>query len=406
MISPIPKVLNAFNVGEEVATAGTADSESNIPSLLGYTIERPVNILVVGIDRVPDAEVGSDEAFEGHTDTMLLIRFDPGDQTVRMLSIPRDTQVPIPGVGVRKINDANIHGGKDLLQEVVSETLNGVTIDRYVRVTNDAFRELVDLVGGIEVYVPRDMKYSDKTQGLEIDLKQGLQRLNGAQAEQFARFRKDEFGDISRIQRQQVLLKSLRDRLQTPSVVPQLPKAVKLMLNYVDTNLSFEEILALVNFGMGLQKDDLKMVLLPGRFSGESEFGGISYWVMLPQERDRVLASHFDIEPDYELQARSLQGIRIAIQNATDEPQLARQVAGQLREAGFRNLFFSRYDPNRRLRETEIVVQSGNRDAAEAIQDTLGLGQLQSDSTGDLGSEITIRVGTDWLERLEAQNAQ
>lgn len=396
MISPLPKFLHVLHLGEEVATAGTAEEDPDIPSLLGYTIERPVNILVVGIDRVLEAEVGSPEAFEGHTDTMLLIRFDPSDNSVKMLSIPRDTQAPIPGVGMGKINDANVQGGAELLQEVVSDTLNGVPIDRYVRVTNDAFRELVDLVGGIEVYVPKDMKYTDKTQDLEIDLKQGLQRLDGDQAEQFARFRKDEFGDISRIQRQQVLLKALRERLQSPTVVPKLPQAVKLMLDYVDTNLSFEEVLALVNFGMNLESEKLEMVLLPGRFGGADEFGGVSYWVMSRPDRDRVMENYFDLPPDYARQERSVQGVRIALQNAAENPQLTRQVAQELRAAGFRNLFYSNYNSGRKLRKTEIVVQQGNRRAAEAIQDALGLGQIQADSTGDLSSDITIRVGTDW----------
>lgn len=398
MISPLPKVLNAFNVGEEVATAGTPDDaaeDEDTPSMLGYSIERPVNILVAGIDRVPDAEAGTPEAFEGHTDTMLLIRFDPGDQSVRMLSIPRDTQVPIPGLGISKINNANITGGKDLLQEVVSDSLNGVKVDRYVRVTNDAFRELVDLVGGIKVYVPRDMKYSDKTQGLEIDLKQGLQNLNGDEAEQFARFRKDEFGDISRIQRQQVLLKSLRSRLSHPTVVPKLPKAIQLMLDHVDTNLSLEEMLALVNFGMTLDEADLKMVLLPGGFSGAD-------WVMSNRDRDRVMQDYFDISPDYELQARSTQNVRIALQNATNDAELARQVAAQLRDAGFNNLFFSRKSP-RTLSQTEIVVQQGNQAAAEEIQKALAIGEVKADSTGDLASEITIRIGTDWFDHLKAQ---
>lgn len=396
MISPLPKVLNALNVGEEVATAGTtADvEEDKVPSMLGYSIERPVNILVAGIDRVPDAEAGTPESFEGHTDTMLLIRFDPGDQSVRMLSIPRDTQVPIPGLGVSKINNANIKGGKDLLQEVVSDSLNGVAIDRYVRVTNDAFRELVDLVGGIKVYVPRDMKYSDKTQGLEIDLKQGLQNLNGDQAEQFARFRKDEFGDISRIQRQQTLLKSLRNRLSNPTVVPKLPQAIKLMLDHVDTNLSLEEMLALVNFGMTLEEDDLKMVLLPGQFSGAD-------WVMSRRDRDRVMQDYFDLSPDYELKAREAKSVRIALQNATNDADLTRRVATQLREEGFNNIFFSRKPP-RTLADTEIIVQQGNQDAAKAIQKALGIGQLKADSTGDLASEITIRVGTDWFDHLKA----
>jgi LCP family protein required for cell wall assembly len=405
MIAPLPSALNFLNVREEIATAETpnsAENNGNIPSLLDYTVERPVNILVMGIDRVPGAPPGSPAAFEGHTDTMLLMRFDPRDQTLKILSIPRDTRVPIDGYGMSKINDANIHGGAKLVREVLSENLNGVEVDRYVRVTNDAFRELVDLVGGIEVYVPKDMKYTDKTQGLEIDLKQGTQVLNGDQAEQFARFRKDEFGDISRVQRQQVLLKALRQRLQHPSVVPNLPKIAQLMLDYVDTNLSFEEILALVNLGMEINPDTLQMVLLPGRFSDLNEFSGVSYWVMSEEGRDRVMADYFDrYDPEMAATDRSVQSVRIAIQNATNDPQVARAAAAKLRQAGFTNLVYSNtFNTNNRLSRTEIVMQQGDREAAEAVQAALGLGAVRAESTGDLGSEITVRVGSDGIDVL------
>lgn len=142
-----------------------------------YKIARPINILIMGIDRVPDAPKNSREVFAGRSDTMLLLRLDPRDNTVKMLSIPRDTQVDIPGVGIDKINDANVKGGPALTARVVSRTLNDVPIDRYVRVTTEAFRELVDIVGGIEVYVPYPMQYVDQTQNLKIDLAQGWQTL-------------------------------------------------------------------------------------------------------------------------------------------------------------------------------------------------------------------------------------
>jgi LCP family protein required for cell wall assembly len=406
MVSPLPSALKFFNVEDEIAAAGpsrTGESPAEdgaIPAMFEYKIERPVNILVMGIDRVPDTEVGSDEAFEGHTDTMILMRFDPTDQSVRMLSVPRDTQVFIPDVGTTKINDANVYGGAKLAMDVVGDTLNEVTIDRYVRVTNDAFRELVDLVGGIEVFVPRPMVYEDKTQGLKIDLRKGWQTLDGDEAEQFARFRMDEYGDIGRVQRQQVLLKAMRERLQSPAVLPRLPKVVQRMLSFVDTDLSMEELLALVNFGMELDQDSVKMVLLPGRFSEEFEFEGVSYWIMSHPGRDRVMQDFFEVEPGYEMGDRSIQSVRIGLQNATSDPTLLAQAADHLAEQGFGNVFYSQSKAPRLLRQSEIIVQQGNTEAADAIHEALGFGVIQADSTGDLASEITIRVGSDWFERV------
>lgn len=363
-----------------------------------YKIARPVNILVMGIDRVPEAPKNSATVFAGRSDTMLLLRLDPADNSLRMLSIPRDTQVNIPGVGLAKINDANVEGGAALAARVVSRSLNDVPIDRYVRVTTEAFRELVDLVGGIEVFVPYPMKYTDVTQNLNIDLEQGWQTLNGDQAEQFARFRKDKNGDIGRVQRQQALLKALRQRLVTPTVLPRLPQLMQVMQQYVDTNLSLEELLAIAGFGFKLQQDSVKMVLLPGRFSAPKEFTG-SYWLIDPSRRDRVMREYFQqntawtaLEP--EISSRS---VRIAIQNATDKPQLGQQVARYLASKNFRNVYLVKDWPDRQP-QTQIIVQQGDLEAAATLKRILGLGRVEASSTGDIESDLTIRVGEDWIE--------
>lgn len=364
-----------------------------------YDLARPVNILIMGIDRVPDVPQGSPEALAGRSDTMLLVRLDPTDNSVRMLSIPRDTQVEIPDIGIAKINDANVEGGAALAARVVSRTLNNVPVDRYVRVTTDAFRELVDLVGGVEVFVPYPMQYEDVTQNLKIDLEQGWQTLNGEQAEQFARFRNDGRGDIGRVQRQQTLLKALRQRLVSPTLLPRLPQVIRVMQQYIDTNLSLEEMLALVGFGLKLEGDDFKMVLLPGRFSDPEEYIA-SYWIINPERRDRVMREYFQQTPAWTAfePGRSLADVRIALQNATDDPNLSYRVAQYLADKGFHNVYIVRDWPDH-LRETQIIVQQGDLEAAAAIKKALGLGKVEASSTGDLESELTIRLGEDWLER-------
>lgn len=364
-----------------------------------YDLARPVNILVMGIDRVSEAPRGSPQVFAGRSDTMLLLRLDPTDNSVKMLSIPRDTQVQIPGVGIAKINDANVEGGPALAARVVSRTLNDVPIDRYVRVTTDAFRELVDLVGGVEAFVPNPMHYVDHTQNLKIDLEPGWQTLNGDQAEQFVRFRKDQNGDIGRVQRQQALLKSLRQRLVSPAVLPRLPEAIRIMQQYVDTNLSLEEMLALVGFGLRLEQDDFKMVLLPGRFSAPNEYVG-SYWILDSAGRDRVLREYFQQDRGWSAldASSSPYGIRIAIQNATGRPEVGHRIAQYLAEKDFRNVYLVQDWPDK-LRQTQIIVQQGDLEAAATLKKVLGLGKVEASSTGDLGSELTIRVGEDWLDK-------
>lgn len=376
-------------------------SDENWSSLFNYQIPRPVNILVMGIDRVMEKNLDPNAQFNSRSDTMLLIRIDPQDHSVKMLSIPRDSRVNIPGVGYTKINDANVEGGPALAAEVVSDTLDGVNIDRYVRITTEAFKQLVDLVGGVEVNVPFAMSYQDVTQKLDIHLEPGVQTLNGDQAEQFARYRNTKYGDIGRVQRQQVLLKALQKRLFSPAILPKLPQAIAILQEHIDTNLSIDEMLALANYGRTLDQDQLKMVLLPGRFGGLEEFDGKSYWIINQEESDRIMQKDFDTSNTVEDASNSSQNLRIAVQNLTEEPGLARRMVNYLAKEGYHNTYILREESTERLTTTEIVAQKGDTQSATNIKEFLGLGKVDSSSTGDLESDLTIRLGTDASSLLQ-----
>ena len=361
-----------------------------------YQVTRPVNVLVLGVDRVLDPNMTGDDLFTGHSDSMLLIHVNPQLKGVNVLSIPRDTQVEIPNIGITKINQANASGGPALVGKVVTDTFNGVQVDRYVRFSTDAFRELIDQVGGVRVYVPIDMVYEDKTQKLSIDLKQGWQTLNGNQAEQFARFRNDGFGDIGRVQRQQTLLKAIKEQMASPFVVPRIPGILQAMQKYVDTNLSLEEMSAILNYGLGLDQKAVKMVLLPGRFSEPKEFRA-SYWIMDNRKRDRIMKDFFEIaDPNVEAEVAPL---RIAIQNASSQPKAAEALQEKLVKAGYETTYIT--DPwSETQTQTQIILQSGKADAANSIQQAIGIGLLETSSTGDLDSDVTIRIGDDFQVRL------
>jgi LCP family protein required for cell wall assembly len=398
LVSPFSVNLVPFLQKASLPWGKAAVNQQSWDSLLPYHLSRPVNILVMGVDRVLDAPKGSAESFAGRSDTLLLLRFDPSDRSVRVLSIPRDSRVEVPKAGMRKINDANVLGGPSLAARVISKTLNNVPIDRYVRVTTDAFRELVDLVGGVEVFVPEPMSYRDVTQNLDINLEAGWQTLNGQQAEEFARFRSDGKGDIGRVQRQQTLLKALQNRLYSPAMLARIPQAMHILQQYLDTNLSLEELLALANFGRDLERDNIKMVMLPGRFSQEGEYDDKSYWIINPAGRDRVMGEYFALNPNPEAdpstQRDSLHRIRIAIQNATDDPGLGNQLVDYLAKQDFHRAYVIKESPQV-LGETEIVAQQGDLQAASSLKNVLGVGRVEASSTGDLDSDLTIRIGMD-----------
>ncbi|MGC1309293.1 MAG: LCP family protein [Phormidesmis sp.] len=378
-----------------------------------YQVSRPVNILIMGLDEARDVAGAKPGDLVGRTDTMLLIRVDPGEKVVNLMSIPRDTRVEIPGYGVDKINQANFEGGAELAAQTVMHNFDDVQIDRYVRISTEAFKEIVDLVGGIEVLVPKAMQYEDKTQGLVIDLQPGLQMLDGDQAEQFARFRQDSYGDIGRVQRQQILLKALRQRMTNPTILPKLPQIVRVLQTHIDTNLSLEEMLALASFGLDLDSEALHMVMLPGRFSDPEEYTA-SYWLSDASASRDLMRTYFATQPA-ELVASSagndvnyyeppservVNGLRIAVQNATNDQYASSSMAEYLRNQGFYNVYVMR-DWSDVSQSTAVVAQRGDLGSARSVQASINIGEVVSDSTGDIDSDLTIRVGEDWLMEVD-----
>ncbi|MGB3300381.1 MAG: LCP family protein, partial [Phormidesmis sp.] len=223
----------------------------------------------------------------------------------------------------------------------------------------------------------------------------------------------DEYGDIGRVQRQQILLKALRQRMTNPIILTKLPQIVRVLQTYIDTNLTTEEMLALAGFGLNLDsQEDLHMVMLPGRFSDPEEYTA-SYWISDQSASSDLMRTYFDAKPAelvadasqaanyYEPpSARALSSLKIAVQNATDDPYASASMAEHLRESGFDNVYIVR-DWSDIEPETSVVAQRGDIGSARSLKETINLGQIEYDSTGDIDSDLTIRVGEDWLQQVD-----
>ena len=364
-----------------------------LKGLFAKKLDQPVNILVMGIDRVAPQKNNPSAKFSGRSDTMLLVRFNPNDSSLKMLSIPRDSRVRFPNGRYRKINSANARGGIEYTKKVIEKNLPGITVDKYVRVTSDAFKKLIDSIGGVEVYVPKDMKYTDKTQALYIDLKQGQQLLNGSQAEQFARYRNDALGDIGRVQRQQILLKALQKKLKSPRILWQIPKIWTVLENEIDTNLTQAEIFNLATYYLGLEKKNVQMLMLPGRASKPREYQ-LSYWLIAPDKKKRIIQNYLDSNSISSKNSRSAFRSSIVIQNSTNNSELGKKVRSLLVKNGYRNVYLRRSN-SPPLTKTQIIVQKGDNNSAKQVLSSLRFGELEYSSIGDLNSDITIILGRD-----------
>jgi LCP family protein required for cell wall assembly len=339
-------------------------------------------------------QIGSD--LDGHSDAILLIRFDPVKQKIAAISIPRDTLTLVPDLGMTKINTANFVGGAPLAARTVSKLLGGVPIDRYVRVNVQGFNQLIDALGGVEVYVPKDLKYQDDSQRLYINLKAGKQVLNGDKAVQYMRFRQDDLGDIGRVQRQQAFIRALIEQKLHIETVAKIPEILNILHDNLDTNLTVEEMLALGSFAAKIGRKDTRLLMLPGRFSTHEYH--LSYWLVNEQAVARMMHEHFDnlIADPKALQPTNLQNLRLAVQDSLGDPQRIKALQKQLMQLGYSQVQSMDNPELPVLPKTQIIAQNGDRTSAEAIQKALGIGEVVVESTGYIYSDVTIRLGKDW----------
>ena len=142
------------------------------------TFEEPFTVLLLGSDARVD-----DESMGARTDTNIIVRVDPFTNTITMMSIPRDTAVDLPGVGMAKFNAAYYYGGPSGTIEAATN-LTGIPIDHYAEVNFEGLVDLINAIGGIDVYV--DERIDDPDAG-DYVIEEGEQHLNGEQALVFAR---------------------------------------------------------------------------------------------------------------------------------------------------------------------------------------------------------------------------
>ena len=213
------------------------------------------------------------------TDVIFVVHLDDKSKEVNVIAVPRDTKVewtkeqieavPARNQWVRssKINEMTSLGGIENIRVLTIQTIEqlmGIKVDHYVVVNLNAFREIVDAIGGVEVEVKQHMKKDDFSQNLHIDLYPGLQILDGDKAEQFVRFRSYKTGDIGRIEAQQQFLQALTKKILSPEIIVKLPQISKIIYESVETDMDILEMLKYVPYVKDFQAQNLHFYTLPG----------------------------------------------------------------------------------------------------------------------------------------------
>lgn len=235
---------------------------------ISYNGDR-INVLILGLDARPGVK-------NGRTDTMMLVSIDKKTKKIAIISIPRDSLVEISGHGKDKINAANIFGGVDLSMKTV-ENLLGIKIPYYVRMNFQGFKEIVDILGGVNINVDKTIVKDNVLEKKKtyITLQPGPQKLDGTRALAYIRYRNDALGDITRTKRQQNFLNALAYEMLQVGVITKLPKLIPAFMEHIETNFNARDIIILARFFSQIKPGGIKTATLPGNFYN---YNGISYW--------------------------------------------------------------------------------------------------------------------------------
>lgn len=321
------------------------------------------NVAIFGVDKG-----------EMRTDVIIVATFNSETKKIDMVSIPRDTRVfltesmlsdmrsRISGVpDTIKINEVHAYAGKEKANEYSVkevERLLGIHIDYYVKVNIEAFRKIVDQIGGVEITLDRDYYYVDRAGGLYINLKAGHQTLNGEQAEQLVRFRKDNkgggYGDLGRIETQQKFLKAFAKKMLSPKNILNAPAIIKILFDEVETDIALDDALQYVQYLDDIDVNNIEMSTIPGE---ARMVGGKSYFIH-DQEGTKELIDKifFTEEQNEEAAASSSKDARIEVLNGGSVSGLAQATSDKLKADGYNVVNIGNYDGIRE-QNTRIFVR-------------------------------------------------
>jgi polyisoprenyl-teichoic acid--peptidoglycan teichoic acid transferase len=244
--------------------------------------KEPFSVLLLGVDER--------EGDKGRSDTMIVMTVNPDVNSVKMISIPRDTLTEIVGKGTKdKINHAYAFGGVEMSMDTVENMLD-IPIDYFVQVNMESFKEIVNAVGGVKVHNDLTFSYG----GYEFP--EGELELNGEEALAFSRMRyEDPRGDFGRQLRQREIIQAVIREGASVSSLWNFDNIFDALGNNIKTNLKFEEMVDIQKHYKAASKDIEQIQIKDG--SG-TKIDGIYYYVIPDEELNSIqstLKEHMEL---------------------------------------------------------------------------------------------------------------
>ena len=382
---------------------------------------KEIKVLVLGVSTDLDSEL---------TDTIMVASYNPNTQKANLLSIPRDTftgKYKNKATASQKINALyNINKNPQKTLDAVNE-ITGLDIQYYVLVRTEALIKLVDAIGGVEFNVPIDMKYDDPTQDLHIDLKAGVQKLNGDKAEQLLRWRHSnykngvmttypsEYGndDFGRMRTQRdFIVETLKQTLK-PGNIFKIGEILEIAHKNVETNLELSYIKDYIPYAVEFNTENMTTATLPGTTPDMKETNNVSVFIVDKKESEKLIQSMFfsdvaENESDntnttsnstsssntVSTNSKDSSKITIELLNGSGDKTKLEEAKKVLEDAG--------YDVKKTgsitsISKTIITNKKGiSDDNLKQIKEALGTGSISTNKSSTSIVDVTVVIGKDF----------
>ena len=413
-------IINSIRIKGEVSLSGmlatAVGHDENTRKNLGE-----FQVLIMG--------VSTDQAGVDLSDTIMVASYNPNTQRAVLLSIPRDTYTgknPKRATASDKINAIyNLTKDPQKTLDAVND-LTGLDIKYYVVVKTEALIELVDAIGPIEYYVPTTMDYDDPTQDLHIQFEEGLQEIDGEEAEELLRFRKNndgtsfpsEYGDndIGRMRNQREFISAVIDQTITAGNITKLGQILDIAQRNLITNVDFNAVKDYLPYAVEFSTQNLQTAVLPGTTPNLKETNNVSIYVVDEEETSALIQSLFYPEEQTTTDGNSINGtnttnstvsnttansstvkksdIQIEVLNGSGVNSNLQKAVDMLEDAGYD---VTKTGPTSTITKTMIYNKKEITEAnLEEIKDTLGVGTIQNSKSQASKVQVQIVLGKDF----------
>lgn len=397
-----------------------------LSTLVGHNEEtlknlQPIQVLLMGVSTDNGGKL---------TDTIIVATYDPKNQSASLLSIPRDTFVgknPQTGTAMDKINTLYLKSPEKTLTKV--NEITGLDIKYYMVIDNEALIKLVDVIGGVEFNVPIDMVYDDDSQDLHINLKAGMQKLDGNKAEQLLRYRHGnldkktgrylgtypaEYGgnDYGRMRTQrEFMIETVKQTIQAKNIL-KVKEIIDISYEYIETNLSISTIKDYVPYAVNINIDAIQSAVLPGGSYGPTTKPSYPLWFFIPDKKEtaklinELYSNNSESEEETETDNSSTNTtnsnvskteaskIKIEILNGSGSSESLDKLKKALSTKGYK---VTKTTSTNDTAKTTIINKSDiDTEFIDNIKSILGTENVSSNSVSSSDVDITIILGKDY----------